>query len=209
MRALWRGAGLRVAADGGARNARQRLGLAPQVVVGDLDSLDEQTRAWCEQSAAEMVRHPRAKIETDLELALDLALARGATEVIILGAQGGRFDHMLANVLLLVKAGRARVHTRIAGDGFDAFIVWEHISLRGSTGDIVSLIPLAAQADGIITQGLQYPLRHETLFLGSPRGVSNVMTAARAEVTLTGGLLLVVHVNVHTHSILEDEDARS
>jgi len=194
LRDLWRVADLRIAADGGAVNARAHLALPPHVVIGDLDSLDDATRAGCASAHAEMIQHPAAKNETDLELALDLAHARGATEITVLGALGGRFDQELSNVLLLTKLARARVTARIAGADFDAWVAWERAVVAGRVGETVSLIPLTERVDGVVTRGLKYPLRDETLLLGYARGVSNELAAARAEVSFTRGLLLVVHL---------------
>jgi thiamine pyrophosphokinase len=194
LRDLWRSADLRIAADGGAVNARAHLALAPHVLVGDLDSLDAATRAWCEEARVETIPHPRAKDQTDLELALDLAIARGATEITILGALGGRFDQTLANALLLVKPAMARIPARIAGADFDAWLAWERATITGRVGETVSLIPLTEQVQGIVTEGLLYPLRNETLYLGAARGVSNALVAERAEIRFARGLLLVIHL---------------
>jgi len=193
LRDLWRGAAWRVAADGGAANARAHLALAPHILIGDLDSLDDATRAWCAQAQTEFIQHPRAKDQTDLELALDFAIARGATEITLLGALGGRLDQTLANVLLLVKAASARVAARIAGADFDAWIAWERATVRGRIGDTVSLLPLTERVEGIVTEGLLYPLRKETLYLGAARGVSNELVAEQAEIAFARGLLLIVH----------------
>jgi thiamine pyrophosphokinase len=194
LETLWRAADWRIAANGGAVNARRHFARAPEVLIGDLDSLDADTRAWCAAHRVEMIQHPREKDQTDLELALDLALTRGATEITLLGALGGRFDQMLANVFLLVKAAQARVLARIAEIDFDAWVVWEHLAIAGRIGEIVSLIPLTERVEGIATRGLRYPLRNETLYLAAARGVSNELIAERAEVTLTRGVLLIVHL---------------
>ena len=194
LRDLWRSADLRIAADGGAVNARTHLALAPHVLIGDLDSMDEPTRAWCAAAGAETIQHPRAKNETDLELALDLACQRAATEITILGALGGRFDQMLANVQLLANPASLHIAARIAAADFDAWIAWERAVVEGRPGDTVSLIPLSEQVDGVVTQGLVYPLRSETLFLGKARGVSNELAGERAEISFARGLLLVVHL---------------
>jgi len=194
LETLWRAADWRIAANGGAVNARRHFVRAPEVLIGDLDSLDADTRAWCAAHRVEMIQHPREKDQTDLELALDLALTRGATEITLLGALGGRFDQMLANVFLLVKAAQARVLARIAEIDFDAWVVWEHLAIAGRIGEIVSLIPLTERVEGIATRGLRYPLRNETLYLAAARGISNELIAERAEVTLTRGVLLIVHL---------------
>jgi len=194
LREIWRNADVRIAADGGAVNARRFLTLAPHILIGDLDSIDDETRAWCEQAHAEFIQHPREKNETDLELAIDLAIARGATDITILGALGGRFDLMMANALLLIKPARAHIVARIAGADFDAWIAWDRAIIEGKIGETISLIPLTERVEGIVTDGLHYPLRNETLNLGSPRGVSNELVNGVASVSLKSGLVLVVHL---------------
>lgn len=187
---LWQRAELRIAADGGARNARVFLERAPHVVVGDMDSLDEQTDAWLETNRVERVQHPRAKDETDLELAVVLAQERGADDITILGAFGGRVDQFLANVLLLTQTPRLKIVDAASemwvGKGNDVIV--------GVKGEVVSLIPLDKAVEGIRTEGLEYPLRDETIERGSTRGISNVMLGERAVVSWSYGTLLIVHL---------------
>lgn len=90
-----------IAADSGARTALD-LGRVPACVVGDFDSLDEPTRAELERLDCRFVTVSTEKDETDTELALEVALQQKASRVTILGALGGtRFDHTVANLLLL------------------------------------------------------------------------------------------------------------
>src|SRR5689334_1140183 len=98
--ALLHAADLLVAADGGALPLL-RLGITPQLVIGDLDSLDADSQAALAAQGAELRPYPRAKDETDLELALLEVAARGPSSIDILGGLGGRWDHTLANVALL------------------------------------------------------------------------------------------------------------
>ena len=190
LQELWRRAGVRIAADGGARNARLYLELAPHVIIGDMDSLDEETRVWLESNPVEFLRHPPAKDETDLELALLLAQTRGADSITILGAYGGRVDQFVANVLLLTR----EKNVRITDAASEMWVSDSQATVEGSVGDIVSLIPLDERVEGIVTENLQYPLRAETLTLGSTRGISNVMLKDRAYVHWTKGKLLIVHL---------------
>lgn len=187
---IWERADLRIAADGGARNARLFLLHAPQVVIGDMDSVDAETRVWLEPHRVEWIQHPRAKDETDLELALLHAQERGAEEITILGAFGGRVDHFLANVLLLTQTRGLRIVDAASelwiGKGDDG--------IKGKKGDTVSLIPLDKVVEGITTNGLEYSLNDETLERGSTRGISNVMLGERASVISSYGTLLIVHL---------------
>ncbi|MBI4672773.1 MAG: thiamine diphosphokinase [Chloroflexi bacterium] len=218
LKEIWLRANLRIAADGGARNARVYLRIAPHAVIGDFDSLDDETRDWLEKSSCEFIRYPPAKDATDLELALQLAQTRGADEITILGAHGGRADHFLANVLLLTQArnvrlvdglsemwlvgeeggegkeGREGKEGKEGREGREGGEGTEGTEIAGRKGDLVSLIPLDERVDGIVTHGLEYPLRGETLERGSTRGISNVMLDRHATVRATRGALLIVHL---------------
>jgi len=181
-----------ICADGGARTALA-LGLKPEVVVGDLDSLDEVVQAQLRAAGCRLVVYPVAKDWTDLELALKWAAEQEATEIVVLGALGGRLDQELANVLLLLLPELQDISTRIVDDRQEMFVARGQVEIVGQPGDIVSLIPLGGNVEGIITEELMYPLRDEPLVSGPSRGISNVMTTQIARVTLQSGTLLVVH----------------
>lgn len=199
---------LLICADGGAK-AALALGLAPQHVIGDFDSLTEEELNALQRRGATLHRHPTHKDETDLELALLMALTLPSPstplppgegirkEIVVLGALGGRIDHELANMLLLAMPALKGTHVVLAhGDqrlfAIDARDGKTIARLRGHAGDTVSLLPFNGDAHGIETAGLEYPLRNESLFVGPARGVSNVMLADEASVSLQAGMLLCV-----------------
>jgi thiamine pyrophosphokinase len=196
--AVWqhwvRDADLIVGADSGAAQALA-WGLVPQVVIGDMDSLSAGAQAELEKHQARFVRHPRAKDETDLELALTFAAEQGACEIVVLGASGGRLDHTLSNVLLLALPRLAGIPVRLVRGAQEAILLrgGESISLPGQPGDLVSLLPWCGDAQGVTTEGLTWPLEDEVLHFGFSRGVSNEMTTRQARVALKEGYLLVVH----------------
>jgi thiamine pyrophosphokinase len=187
-----------IAADRGAAHARA-WGWPLDLLVGDLDSLGAEEEAVAAASGVPVITAPAAKDETDLELALAYALAQGPDEIFICGALGGRTDHLVANVLLLARPELAgRRATLVAGRESIRLLRGDssspaHLELPGALGDLLSLLPLGGDALGVTTEGLLYPLHDETLFLGQARGVSNVFTGARADITLRRGLLLVIH----------------
>lgn len=187
-------ADLLIAADGGAANAL-KLGVLPHVVVGDLDSLEEEARHHLEAARSRFLVYPRDKDETDTQLALNYALEQGATEVLILGALGGeRLDHTLANILLLALPLSEGVRLRILDEEREVFLLrgGEGAALRGGAGDLVSLLPLSPRVEGIHSKGLRYPLEGASLSLGFPRGVSNELLGDDAHLQVGSGLLLVV-----------------
>jgi thiamine pyrophosphokinase len=195
------GAGLVIAADGGAAKAGV-AGLRPDLVVGDGDSLGGAGIAEVRAAGIPVELVAAAKDESDLELAVVAALARGATRVTVLGALGGpRFDHALANAWLLAHPALAgcavvlldassRVRLVDAGRGPAT------AELVGRKGDLVSLFPLGAGVEGVTTEGLAYPLRDEPLVVGPARGLSNVRSGPAARVALRAGRLLVVETHV-------------
>ena len=191
------GAGLVVAADGGATKALA-AGLTPDLVVGDADSLGPAGLAAVRAAGIPLELAVVAKDESDLELAVVAAVARGATRLTILGALGGpRFDHALANAWLLAHPaldGRIAVlvdaATRVRL--LDATAAPAAARLAGAPGDLVSLFPFGVDASGVTTAGLAYPLRDEPLRLGPARGLSNVRSGPEAHVELRAGRLLIV-----------------
>jgi thiamine pyrophosphokinase len=184
-----------IAADSGAESA-MRYGHIPAFIVGDFDSLDQQTAEHLRSTGSQIHAAPVEKDETDTELAVHIAMEQGATEVTLLGALGGsRFDHTIANVLLLARF--ESLPLRIV-DGTSAGWLLKGPGtavIEGEQGDLLSLLPLTENAEGVSTEGLYYPLRGETLHFGKPRGVSNRLTDVRAEVTLERGLLLLIHTS--------------
>lgn len=183
-----------VGADGGAAQALA-WGVTPHVVIGDMDSLPGEAQASLAAHGCEFIVHPRAKDETDLELALGYVLDLGVQEAVILGALGGRLDHTLANVLLLALPRFAAVQIRIVDGGEEALLVRDGgaATVDGQPGDTLSLLPLGGDARGVTTAGLAWALDGDTLRFGSSRGVSNEMTASTARITVEHGCVLVVH----------------
>jgi thiamine pyrophosphokinase len=180
-----------IAADGGARHC-QALGLVPAVVIGDLDSLTPADLEGLKAQGAKIVQFPVRKDFTDLELAIKHARSSGADEILILGALGARWDQTLANVSL--PAAFPELNIRLADGNQEFFYLraGETITITGQPGDILSLVPLGSEAQGITTEKLEYPLKGENLPLGSTRGVSNVMLAEEAGISLRAGVLLCI-----------------
>ncbi len=181
-----------VAADGGAHHCLA-MGRLPHVVVGDLDSIAPALVEALAGQGVAMERHPVSKNQTDLELAIERALRDGATEIVLLGALGGRLDQSLANVLLLAQRDWP-VPMQLVDEGEVATVLHggEHLELMAQPGATVSLLPLSAEVTGITYTGLLYPLEDVTLALGSTRGVSNEVVTAPATVWIRSGLALII-----------------
>lgn len=185
-----------IAADGGARHCLA-LNLTPQAVIGDFDSLETDELALLNNAGAQVIRHPARKDFTDLELAIEHALTIGADNILILGALGRRWDQTLANLLLPAAESFSGATIRLV-DEFQEIIYirsGDSVEITGNPGDTASLIPLAGNARGITTSGLEYPLEKGTLHFGSTRGISNVLQGNRATVSVEEGLLLCVLIH--------------
>lgn len=176
-----------VAADSGLDHA-ERLGLTPDVVVGDFDSVSDDALG---RFSGPVERHPVDKDATDLELALRLAVERAPERIVVLGGHGGRLDHFIANALVLTttppgievewRAGSATIH-----------VVHSTVVLSGTPGAKVSLVPVGGDVKGVTTTGLRWPLTGENLTSGSTLGVSNEFAATRVTVDIREGTLLVI-----------------
>ncbi|MEO7555807.1 MAG: thiamine diphosphokinase [Acidimicrobiales bacterium] len=182
-----------VAAEGGV-DAALALGLAVDLAIGDFDSVTDEGLARAVAAGALVERYPVDKDATDLELAIDAAVARGARDVVVLASGGGRFDHLLAATGVLTRPSLAGVRVRAwFGDSCLVVITPDAPAvLHGELGDLVTLLACNGAALGVRTDGLAYPLDGEDLLAGSSRGVSNVLSAPVAHVTITGGTLLAV-----------------
>ncbi|MDX1601081.1 MAG: thiamine diphosphokinase [Anaerolineales bacterium] len=186
-------ADLTIAADGGLRHCTQ-LELEPDLLVGDLDSIDPDQLNRLERAGTEVRRHPRRKDATDLELALAEVHERQTRDVVVLGAIGSRWDQSAANLLLAARPDWADMRIRFVKGPQQAEVLrpGRRLTFDGSPNDLVSLIPLAGDAQGITTSGLAYPLERGTLEFAATRGVSNYIERTPASVELEHGLLLTV-----------------
>jgi thiamine pyrophosphokinase len=195
---LLRFADLVIAVDGGARWLSAHA-VRPHIVVGDLDSLDQPSIEQLQASGTRVSRHPVKKDASDTELAVEAAVSAGADRIVVLGAFGGsRLDHELANVLLLVDPAFAPVDIELRRGGtlVRAVTGTGRLMLQAAVGGTVTLLPLGGEAVGVTTRGLRYALDDESLATGRSRGLSNEVSALPASVSLRGGSLLVIELDI-------------
>lgn len=185
LREAARQSDLIVAADGGA-NSAVALGVRPDIVIGDLDSIKPATRRVLR--AALILRVDRQD-NTDLEKALDFLAFRGVRRIVIVGATGRRIDFTLGNLSVLWNYARSMDIT-VAGDGWRATPVVRSLSVRAPKGTVVSIIPFGV-CDGITLKGFVYPLRNASMRVGEI-GVSNVVASSPARIQVRRGHLLAV-----------------
>lgn len=186
-----------IAADGGAAYSRS-FGIEPDVIIGDLDSLDQETIKHFRQRQVEIITHPTAKDATDLELAIEHALQHEADEIIVLGALGERWDHSLGNIFLLANPAYPSIPIRMISGAVEIGLVRpsQTYQVSGARGDLVSLIPIGGDALGITTSGLEYPLKNGRLLYGATRGISNTLITEQASISIHQGMLLCLHTRI-------------
>lgn len=180
-----------IAANGGTHHALS-IGAVPHVIIGDLDSLQPAEKAIVKATGVEIITFPSQKDETDLELALRHAIAKGATEIMILAALGGRLDQSFANVFLLTVPALKELRVQIVEKNQTAFLIHDEACITGKPGDTVSILPIGGPAIGVSNDGLEWPLQKETLPLGTTRGMSNVLLGEHAHISVQDGRLLCV-----------------
>jgi thiamine pyrophosphokinase len=178
-----------IAADSGHENAIA-LGFDVDVIVGDFDSLSPGSPV---AGGTRRVRHPEDKDATDLELALELAVAEAPRRIVLVGAEGGRFDHELA-ALTVVGSPRWAGVPEIEWVRSDAhvYVIRKTIRIQGDPGAYVSLLAVGGDAVGITTTGLVWALKGETLRSGSSRGASNQFGSPEATIRVEEGALVAV-----------------
>ena len=184
-----------IAVDGGLHHLLS-LGLFPDLLIGDLDSISEDELKTCQDQHVEILRFKPEKDESDLELALREAKKRDFGKFTIACATGGRLDHTFSNIALLFHPSLAGSEVSIQGEKTMVFMVDSEIALDTNPGDIISLFPWGEPALGVNTVGLAYPLTYETLLPYETRGLSNVCLAYQASVSLQHGQLLLFHISL-------------
>ncbi len=183
------GEGFVIAADAGLAEL-DRMGRRPDLLVGDFDSY-----AGALPEGVPVVRHPVMKDDTDTALAVAEALRRGAERIVIYGALGGRLDHSLANIQLLVSLARRGVEGLLVGRRERAAAVTDGV-LRFDASYRGRVSVFAWGGTAVVSEtGLLYGLDRFPLPDDLPRGVSNEFTGADAAVTVHQGTAVVIWDN--------------
>jgi len=181
-----------IAVDGGL-NHLTALGLKPNLIIGDMDSVDGELLEKFRKQDVAIEKHPPDKDQNDLELAIQAAVNMHPKTIWIVAALGKRIDQTLANIFLLTREDLIDIDTHIIDGVRDLFLIRKEASISGVKGQRVSLIPIHGPVNGIRTEGLAYPLNNETLYPDRTRGISNRMTYLQARIAIENGLLLCIH----------------
>lgn len=183
-----------IAVDGGLDYCPV-LGIEPDLIIGDFDSLsEEETRAVAhleQQIPERIIRLPQQKDETDSLAALQEGLRRGYRDFRIYAGTGGRFDHTLANLqCLLYLKNRGAVGYLIDGTGMMLVIKDEAVHFRKEVEGTLSLFSMVEEAERVTIRGMKYELDQATLRNDFPLGISNEFVGKEAEISVENGTLI-------------------
>jgi len=188
LQALLREADVVLCADGGA-NIALKLGVVPDAIIGDLDSIHTETLVKFHKVPTYRDNDDES---TDLEKTIAWAIKEKFDHVTVIGASGKRLDHSMGNLGVLAKFYPDAV-VRFVDEFGELTYVGRELTIDVKKGEIVSLIPLS-RCEGIVTDGLRYALNGETLELGVRGGTSNVVTASPVSIKVKKGNLLLFRV---------------
>jgi len=176
----------------GALEVTHRLGIRPDFIVGDFDTVDESLLSFYEKDI--ILRHPPEKDQTDTELAIETALAAECTGLTFLGATGSRLDHSLANIFLLQGLLQRGIAAEIRNENNRLYLKDNGFTLqrKSSCGDFVSLLPLTETVQQVTLTGFKYPVENLTFFRERTLGISNEITEEEARVEFSKGIFIVV-----------------
>lgn len=181
-----------IGADGGC-NHLNNMGILPNYVIGDLDSIDEKLIKYYEDNNIIFKKFPTHKDQTDSEICVYLAKDLNATQIDFIGALGGRIDHALANVGFMYYIHEMGIEPRILTSEEEIFIIHNDKKIiKGKKGDTISIIALREDVLGVTLEKLEYPLDRAKVSYLSPLGISNVMLEDECIITVEEGYLLVI-----------------
>lgn len=176
-----------ICADGGIKHIR-KLGLAPDVIIGDFDSSDEP------EDFKNKIVYPSEKDDTDLGLAINYAAAHGLEKCIAIGCLGGRIDHTYANFSLIKYALDKGVKLEIIDEKSRIFAVCDNCEIIKGDYKYISIFTFGESASGVSLDGFKYPLTKAELTYDFPLGVSNQLVCETGKISVTSGVLLVMMV---------------
>ena len=176
----------------GALEATHRIGLQPDYIVGDFDTVDNGLLEFYDKKI--ILRHPPEKDQTDTELAIETALRAQCTELVFFGATGSRLDHSLANIFLLQGLLAQNVSAVILNETNKLYLKNQSFTIKrkDACGDFFSLLPLTERVEGVTLTGFKYPVQCLTFYRERTLGISNEITEEEARVEFQKGIFIVV-----------------
>ncbi|MCR5715937.1 MAG: thiamine diphosphokinase [Lachnospiraceae bacterium] len=185
-----------IAADGGYEYCMQ-VGVVPDLIVGDFDSISPMLREEIfgikEREPERVIVLPAEKDDTDTMAAIRIGLERGFEKFYLYAAGGGRMDHTIANLesLMFIKQHGGRGYL-MAHDMLAVVIANEEISFHPGMQGTCSVFSMGEKAEGVTIRGMKYNVEDATLTNGFPLGQSNEFTEAQGTISVGNGALLII-----------------
>ncbi|MDP7978005.1 thiamine diphosphokinase [Bacillus multifaciens] len=171
-----------------------QYGIMPEVTFGDYDSVTKEELVWMQKQKHDLHIVPKEKDQTDLEIAINWALKQRPEQIRIFGATGGRLDHSLANIQMLIKGLQSNTSISIV-DYKNEISVKEsgtYTIEENSAFPYISFVPVTEIVTGITLRGFKYPLTDKTIKWGSTLCISNELVAEKGTFSFTSGILMVI-----------------
>lgn len=178
-----------ICADGAAKYLKS-LDFVPDLLLGDLDSIDHQDKEWMEEKKVPLKKFPSRKDQTDTEIAIEYSLSKKPEGIEVLGAFGSRMDHTLGNVLLLEKFYDREISIVLADEQNEIWLLDKHTRITGRKNENLSIVAITEKVTDLDLTGFEYPLEKHVLFRGDTLGISNIIREEEAEITYKDGKLL-------------------
>ncbi len=180
-----------ICADGGT-NYCLDANLVPDIIIGDLDSIEENSLKTIEYQKIPIVKFPVKKDNTDTELAIDYLIEKGFRDITILGALGTRMDHTLGNIFLLKKLRDKKVKGKIIDHHNIIYLVDNELKIKKQRNSYVSIIPITDNGIQVSLNGFEYPLSKAKLEFSSTLGISNEIKGSYGYIKIHSGIALVI-----------------
>ena len=178
-----------ICADGGA-NTAVRFGSIPHLIIGDFDSVRKETLRVFRKVELQKLKDQNS---TDLEKALTAAIRKKCTEIVVLGATGGRLDHAIGNLSALGKFS-CKTNIKFIDDTGVFIPVGHKLEITLPVRTSISLLPLS-RCDAIVTTGLKWNLDNESLQLGIRESTSNIVVSSHVSIKVRSGDLIAFVMN--------------
>lgn len=182
-----------IGVDYGALTAVNQ-GLHLNLAIGDFDSVTDLEFEVIKQASSEIIKLSPQKNETDTEVALNVALAKQATEVVIYGALGGRIDHSLANIRLLLQFIKKGISiTLVDQKNILTILSPGRHEIKQPRLPYISFFAVESTVENLTLTGLKYPLKNYTLTQEDIRCISNEIIDSSFNVSFSSGYLLMIY----------------
>jgi thiamine pyrophosphokinase len=176
-----------ICADGGA-NSANKLGLIPDYIIGDLDSVDK--NVLNKYRTKSKIIYIKRQNDTDVEKCLKFAVKNKYTDALLVGVTGNRLDHTYCNLGIVIKFFN-QINISIVAENSYLKAYKGRLELETFKGETVSLYGFDRKTK-ISSRGLKYPLKNTALPFGEKESTSNIATSNSLQLTISNGIIFVI-----------------